>query len=254
MKSDLFKRFSLKTQLIGFLLAFLAILSYQGQSIIPFYKGLLALISGMAMETLVFFIKAKRFKLTESSAITGLIVGFVLSSNLSPWVFIAASVSAIFFKHIIRFQKNPIFNPAALGIFFVIIVTSSFTEWKGAYMWPIIIPLGAYFAFKIKKLEIAVAYLFMSFVFYGGQAFLKGEAVMDSVLYANYFFILIMLTEPKTTPSKKYQKIVFALFVCVAAIGFTLMRIPFDAEIPALLLGNLIYFISVQKKKGEAGK
>jgi Na+-translocating ferredoxin:NAD+ oxidoreductase RnfD subunit len=160
-------------------------------------------------DTVFNYFKKKGFVLTESSVVTGLIVGCVLYSS-EKWLITAlGALSAIASKHVIRFRGRHIFNPAAFGILVSVFLLGASTEWKGAYLWYIIIPFGTYILFKIKKLELALGYIIMSLTLFGWQAVTQKAGVSGVLGYLNYFFIFIMLVEPMTTPAAKYGKIIF---------------------------------------------
>jgi Na+-translocating ferredoxin:NAD+ oxidoreductase RnfD subunit len=180
----------------------------------------------------------KEFVLTESSIITGLIIGFVLSGSEKWWLIALAALLAIASKHVIKFRAGHFFNPAAFGVLIVTFFLGASTEWKGAYLWYIIIPFGVYISFKIKKLELIAAYFISSLILFGSQAVIQHAPVFNIFGYLNYFFIFIMLIEPMTTPMTIPGKIIFgsgagALIFILYAFGVR------EAELLALVCFNL---------------
>lgn len=244
------KKFSIKLQLFIFLSLFLVFLAIREGNLVLFIKGIVALMSSVATDSLLYWIKNKKLKITESSLVTGLIIGFVLSSDMEWWTFALAGVLSILSAYIIRLKGRHVFNPAALGIFLVLVLFNGSTQWLGAYTWHIIIPFGLYFVFRIKKLAIALGYYFAYLLLYGIQSYTGGASLFDLLLYANYFFIFIMLIEPKTTPFDRRGKILFG--IAVGTISFVLysLRFPHSAELPSLLMANLIFGLLSQKMKG----
>ncbi|HBG60517.1 MAG: hypothetical protein A2Y03_09950 [Omnitrophica WOR_2 bacterium GWF2_38_59] len=243
------KSISIKTQLYLFLFCFLAIISFNERSFNSISKGLIALLVSALLDLALFYIREKRPKITESSLITGLIIGFVLSSDMSWWAFALASLLAIMSKHIIRYKNKHVFNPAAFGIFFTILITNGYTQWKGAYDWAIIIPFGLYFAFKMKKLLLVIIYFILSLILYSFEASFDKASFINSILYANYFFMFIMLTEPKTSPFKNRQKMIISAIIAIASFLLYLLKFPYDPVLPSLLIGNLLFCIMSQVKK-----
>ena len=211
--------------------------------------GCVALASCYIAEVVVYLVKKKKLQLFESALITGLILGFVLSSEMAWWQFSLAAVLAILSKHLIQLKKRLIFNPAAMGALLVIVLSHGLTQWKGAYTWYLIIPFGLYFAFKTKKLVLVGAYFLTSLVLFGIQKQIQHTPLIDVVLYLNYFFIFIMLLEPKTSPFKNKETIAFGVGVSVLAFLFYIFKFPYGTEIPSLLIANFFYRILTLPKK-----
>lgn len=243
------KSISIKKLLIFFLFSFVAFISFQDNTLYYISKCFISVFCSVAFETLAIYFRQKKIQLTESSFVTGFIIGFVLSSDAIWWVFALASILAIFSKYVLQHKNKHIFNPAAFGIFATILITRSDSQWLGAFDWAIIVPCGLYFAFKIKKLLLVFAF-FIFYVFFSClESGFSLSDITNTVLYANYFFILIMLTEPKTTPYKNGQKIVVAGFISTMSYILGLTKMPYDPILPALLFGNLFFFMLNSNKK-----
>ncbi|MFC1699835.1 RnfABCDGE type electron transport complex subunit D [Candidatus Omnitrophota bacterium] len=235
------KKIGLKGQLALFLFAYLVFLSLRDADSLFFIKSMVAVGSCVAADALFSFLKVKKFKITDSSVITGLIIGFVLSSYAAWWLFLLAGILAIASKHVIRFKGQHIFNPAGLGILLVVVIFKQAMHWHGAYTWSIIIPFGLYFVWRIRKLPIVYAYFLTYCLICGIQSFWFKSAFLEQIQYANYFFIFIMLIEPKTSPFSSHKKLAFGIMVSVMAAILYWLKAPYDAQLPALLIGNLVF-------------
>ncbi len=143
---------SVKTQLILYLVCFAVFLAVNEKNATLLVALIIAVAASLTVESIILYFKTKFFQITESSIITGLIIGFVLFSYESWWKLIVASVLAIIFKYLIRLQRKHIFNPAGLGIFLTLIFFGASSQWKGTYFWQIILPFGLYFSYKLKKI------------------------------------------------------------------------------------------------------
>ena len=198
----------------------------------------ISLIFAIAADSFITYLKTKKLIITESSIVSGLIIGYVLSSGQVWWITALASILAISSKHLVRFKSRHVFNPAGFGILMTAFLLGASTEWKGAYLWYVIIPFGIYFSFKIRKLEIIAGYFTASLILFGGQALMQRVNILDVFGYLNYFFIFIMLIEPMTTPAAHYGKVIFG--VGAGALIFILYLIGVkEAELVALLCLNL---------------
>lgn len=200
---------SIKTKLIIFLGGFAVFIAIKDKDIAFLINAFLAVCFAIAAESFILYLKNKKLTVTESSIISGLIIGYVLSSDEPWWVFLLVSLLAIGSKHLIRINKKHLFNPAAFGIFLAILLFNASTQWKGTYIWYILLPFGLYFIFKIKKMELLLGYIFTALITFAAQAFIQKTALMSVFGYLSYFFIFIMLIEPKTTPIKPWGKIIF---------------------------------------------
>ncbi|MDP2921025.1 MAG: RnfABCDGE type electron transport complex subunit D [Candidatus Omnitrophota bacterium] len=229
---------SIKVQLGIFLILFSLYISFVAKDS-PFLLSLgLSLIAAIAADSFIILVKTRKLIITEGSIVSGLIIGYVISSGEQWWITALASVLAISSKHIIRFSGRHLFNPAGFGAIAAVFLFGASTEWKGAYLWYIIIPFGIYFISKIRKIEIVAGYFIASFILFGAQALIQDTQVLNILGYLNWFFIFIMLIEPMTTPGTYYGKIIFgagtgALIFILYLIGIK------EAELVALLCMNL---------------
>jgi Na+-translocating ferredoxin:NAD+ oxidoreductase RnfD subunit len=200
---------------------------------------MIAVVSAVATESCILYLKNKKLTFTGSSLISGLIIGYVLSSDNPWWKIALTSVIAIGSKYFIRINKKHLFNPAALGIFLITIFLGAYTQWKGTYDWFVLLPCGLYFAYKMKKIEIIINYVLISLVLFGIQAWMQKISLWHTLGYFSYFFIFIMLIEPKTTPIKQLGKLIFGLGAAALIFALTDFGAGFDVELCALLVLNL---------------
>jgi Na+-translocating ferredoxin:NAD+ oxidoreductase RnfD subunit len=229
---------SIKTQLILYLACLTVFLAIRDRDGAFLSTALVAVISALAAEASILFFKQKALRISESAIITGLIVGFVLSSGEALWKFTFAAVLAIVSKHLIRFHKKHIFNPAAFGIFLSIVFLGASTQWKGTYAWYILVPLGIYFAHKIKKLEVIIGYAVCGLLLFSVQAILQKVPLWNIFGYFSYFYIFVMVIEPKTTPPQTIAKYLFGAGTAALIFILTEAGARFDVELFSLLAMN----------------
>jgi len=231
---------SIKTQLIIYLVCFALFLAIKDKDTSFLFTVLVAVISALVIESFILYLKTKTFKITESAVITGLIIGFVLSGDEVWWKFVFASALAIFSKHSIHFHKKHIFNPAAFGIFLSIILLGASTQWRGTYLWYILVPFGIYFVYKLKKTGVLIGYALVSLLLFGSQAMLEKVPFWNIFGYLSYFYIFVMLIEPKTTPLKTTGKYLFGAGTAALIFILTGAGVKFDVELFSLLAMNVI--------------
>jgi Na+-translocating ferredoxin:NAD+ oxidoreductase RnfD subunit len=146
---------------------------------------------------------------------------------------------AVSSKHLIRIRARQIFNPAAFGIFLCIILFGAQTQWKGTFLWYIVVPCGLYFVYRIRKFELLFSYATTALALFALQAMRQKVPLSNIFGYLSYFYIFVMLIEPKTTPIKPIGKIIFGASAAVLIFILTEAAVKFDAELAALLTLNL---------------
>jgi enediyne biosynthesis protein E5 len=232
---------SIKAQLIIFLSVLALWLSIVNKDVAFLSAISISIIPAVSLNSLIAYLKTKRFKITDSSIISGLIIGYVISAGEPWWKLVSASIFAIGSKHLIRAKGRHLFNPAAFGIFLAAILSSAAAQWKGADLWRIFVPAGIYFVWKIRKLELIAGYILSYLILFASYALIQNSPLFsfDVLKYQNWFFIFIMLIEPKTTPIPRKGKIIFGMAAAVLVFLLTLYGVRFDAELCSLLILNL---------------
>ncbi|MDD5194852.1 MAG: RnfABCDGE type electron transport complex subunit D [Candidatus Omnitrophica bacterium] len=235
----MFKLRSIKTQLILYLAALAVFISIKDKDAAFLFTATIAVISSVSLEALIVYFKTKTLRITESSCITGLIIGFVLSGNQAFWKLVAAAAIAILSKSVFRFHKKHIFNPAGFGIFLTLIFLGADTYWKGTYLWYIIVPFGLYFSYKLRRLEILYGYFLVFLALFGTQAIFQKVSPSNIFGYLSYFYIFVMVIEPITTPIKPAGRFLFGAGVSLLIFILTQAGARFDVELFSLLALNM---------------
>jgi Na+-translocating ferredoxin:NAD+ oxidoreductase RnfD subunit len=244
---------SVKIQLIIFLIAFALFLAIKDQDGLFLLATGIAVVSAVAAEAGFLFFSTRSWQITQSSVISGLIIGFVLSRDQPWWIFACAGLLAIISKRLIRRQKKHIFNPAACGIFLTMILFGAQTQWKGTYLWYILAVGGVYFAYKVRKTEVVVAYAAVALSLFAAQAYIQRVDLRNIFGYLSYFYIFIMVIEPKTTPLNPPGKYIFGGAVAVFIFILTQAGARFDVELASLLgLNACVLLLNKIRLKGGA--
>jgi len=246
---------SSKTQLIIFLTALALTLAIREKDFTFLWAFAIAVLAATLIESLILYLTTKSFKITESSIITGMIIGYVLSSDEVWWKIVLTALLAISSKYLIVFKKRHIFNPAAWGIFLSTLLLGAATQWRGTYLWYILAPFGIYFAHRLKKTEIIIGYGIIALALFGTQAILQRVSLINIFGYFSYFYIFIMVIEPMTTPLKSLAKYLFGAGTAALVFVFTEAGVRFDAELFSLLLMNIAVLMlnKIPLNKGDLG-
>ncbi|MCX7705218.1 MAG: RnfABCDGE type electron transport complex subunit D [bacterium] len=228
---------NVKNQLIVFLLVFAIYLSIRDRDFSYLIGSFVAAVFATYTELIILFIRGKKLIVSSSSVITGLIIGIVFSSTML-WQLAITSFSSIILKYMIKFKSKHIFNPAGLGLFISILIFGNVLEWKGTSFWYILIPFGIYFAYKVRRLEVLAGYSFLSLLLFGSFNLVKDIPFLNLFGYFSYFYIFVMLIEPKTSPSNFYGKIIFGSGTAIIIFVMSNIGIRYDNELLGLLVMN----------------
>jgi glycine betaine catabolism B len=171
----------------------------------------------------------------ESAGITGLILFFVMSpitdnaadSLFSPeamqnaGILVLAGVLAMLSKYVLALHHKHVFNPAAFAPALLGILGSGAASWwiGTDTMLPFALIAGLLIVRKIRRFAMFFATVLASVVTVIILGLLNGMGIVESIVqhFASWpiiFFASVMVTEPLTTPPRKYQQVLYG-----AAIG-----------------------------------
>ncbi len=196
---------------------------------------ILAAVVAQIVDIAITYLKAKKFIYSHSATIAALI----LANIVMPGQFLLIGIlcaAAMVLKHIIRFEKKPVFNPASSAMFVVPLifaaaalsttpVESNFLGWGNGTLQnllatAVIVIFGLLVAIKIRRLAASVTYL----VAYSLVTFLTAGAGALAV-YVPFFGAFFMVTEPRTSPAKAKHQVIFGLAIVLLPFVF-LMVVP----------------------------
>lgn len=238
---QLVSKFTVYQYMIYFLIALtLASASFYGFGIPALIPVIIAVVTATLLDFLVNYFKYKNVEFPQSAFISGLLIGGLLSQNLQWYVYAAAGVIAIASKHLIRFQQKHIFNPAIIGILFVsIIFGASHTWWVSSPLFLVLI-FGVFIIWRLRRFDLAlsflIAYFALSLIVAASAPISCGMMKMECRMQANsasdiyysiinggviYFFAMYMLTEPRTSPTARKQRIIYGVLVAVLLVIFS---------------------------------
>ena len=210
---------------------------------------LVAAATGLVVDLIVGLFYRKKRYFSDGGLITGLIVGLVLSSFTSWYVTALTVVIALASKHVLRIKRKPIFNPAAVGLLISTYAFSTMQNWWGGlslisswYVWILAI-IGAYVAWRVKKIPQVISFVgsyslicavFMLFkATHLDASFGFQNPLWNSALFLAFF----MVTDPPTSPAKRFHQIWFGCVTGVVSAGMYLL---FPGELVYLFVGLLI--------------
>jgi Na+-translocating ferredoxin:NAD+ oxidoreductase RnfD subunit len=165
----------------------------------------------------------------DSAALTGLIVALVLSSSVPWYICAVTSAVAIVSKHLFKIKKKPVFNPAAFGLAFAVLLFKSGQSWWGGLSnlpaWCVVFVLaaGLLVARRVNKLPLVFAFLGSYFslllLFALMQLTAAGDAFRLPFSNSALFLAFFMMTDPPTSPAKYKEQITFGIFAALISVA-----------------------------------
>ncbi len=195
-----------------------------------------------------FFLK-KALSFPFSAFITGTIIGSIITFNAPLFAVLTACVFAIASKNLVRLKFGHIFNPATLGLLVALAFFNLGDEWWAAIGFNflgLIIPISVILIlanYKAMKLRVSIPFLIVVAALYYITDFVKITSPIGILSFVNvlpFYFAFIMLSEPKTSPYKTNEQIVFGISLAILYFSLDFFGIKFPFFI-ALLIGNLAY-------------
>lgn len=182
-------------------------------------------------DALIAVILQKRPIVPKSAVISGFIVSGILDYHQPAFILIIFSLLPILSKHLLKFKNKHIFNPANFSLAVATLFNIPLT-WNIESNIYLIIIAGLYIVYSLKKIPHLIGF----FIFFIGL-FLTQDTFPFSLV--SWFFVFIMLIEPKTSGSGKWRGFVFGSIAAISA--FLIFRfIPaYDFLVLGLFIANL---------------
>ncbi|MBR0584671.1 RnfABCDGE type electron transport complex subunit D [Bacillus altitudinis MN12] len=216
-----------------YVIAILLVLLVAGSLHTGFLSGLTTVSTSIGtaliLDTFISRVIRKRHKHTfpDGALLTGLIIGIVLSPATSFAVSAFTAAAAILSKHVITYQKKPILNPAAFGLWLSVILFSSNQSWWGGMSllpwWTLfLVVVGGYLVTsRVQKFPQVFAFLAAYGLIHLILGFIgltdASSAFITPYLNAVLFLAFFMLTDPPTSPAKNRDQIIFGILCAVVS-------------------------------------
>lgn len=208
---------------------------------------LLALTTTIILDLIITYKIEKTIILPDAATISGLFIATSLSINQVWYIPIIAGAIAIFSKHLIKIDDRHIFNPAVFGLFSVILLFNAKIEWWASQLTWLIIILGLFISYKIKRFHITLPYFVTSVIISLVYAIItKNQITLGTLLLStNLFFMFFMLVEPMTAPSNIKGGIIYSIIAAIISFIFLIYIPIFEHSIFALIITDLsVHFLN----------
>lgn len=188
----------------------------------------------------------------ESQIITALILILIIGplplyENIGFLTLVG--VLAMASKYVFVFNKQHIFNPAAIAVVGTSLLMNQGASWWAGdkLMLPFILMGGLLIIRKINRFNLVFAFLISSSLFLLLFDRIKPQEVLGYLMNpATLFFSFVMLTEPITSPADKKLRLYFGIFTgFILVIYQTFFALAYTMELALLsanLLGRILHF------------
>lgn len=196
----------------------------------------------------------------ESSIITGLILSLIITPGKPDQQFFLlmwAALLAVGSKYLLAIRGKHLFNPAAFGVAMTAMFLGQGATWWVAGNWPLmpIVVLGGILVVrKIHRTDLVLAYIvsavLASIAFKLGNPMATWNTIQTTFAHTSLlFFAFVMITEPLTTPPRRWERIIYGAVVgTLSAPWAHVGDVYFTPEL-ALLAGNIVSYALSPKWK-----
>ncbi|MBU4376592.1 MAG: hypothetical protein KKD29_03845 [Candidatus Omnitrophica bacterium] len=178
----------------------------------------------------------------KSAIISGFIVSGIINYT-EPWLVLAVfTILAIVSKNLFRFKGKHIFNPANFALFLATLFRIPFT-WGIESNIFVIIVAGLYIVYSMKKIPHVLGFLlFFSIPLMAQQ--------INPISLVSFFFIFIMLIEPKTSGFGNMRGFIFGSITGLTSFLMFKYLPSYDIFVTSLFIANAFSPI-LEKLKSE---
>ncbi|MBG9794379.1 membrane protein [Paenibacillus dendritiformis] len=238
-----------------FVLTFLSLFAILGQIYLGFFQRWEAVFISISCTTLTEFVlsrwKKGNWSFPLSGVITGIGVSLLLSSNVL-WIYALTAIISIALKYILRFQGANIFNPNNAAMVLVLVLLPQYAvstpkQWtNGIEIMLMIMILGILVCYLANRLDTVLTFFGSFTLFAVIRHFMFGVplfAALGPLMGAGFqLFAFFMMTDPKSTPTTRKARILFAFLVALMDAVYRIQRVP-NSQFYALFTLSLIFII-----------
>lgn len=212
------------------------------------------------------FIRRKTiFKEPYAAIVTGLILTLIIDTSTVWYQMLLICLSAMVIKNFLRIGGRHVLNPAASGLLVGYILFGLNPSWWGPTFYlggltnplniaifVVVLAFGLVSVRRMKRVGVVASFMFSSLVFAFLNSFKFSISLLTSVFLSPgvWFYSLVMLPEPMTSPVNMGRQVMYGVFVALVTFLLVQFVLPLeflagnfpDVTLVALLLGNIVFF------------
>lgn len=166
----------------------------------------------------------------KSAIISGFIVAGILDYQQSWFIPVTFALLAVLSKHLIKHKGRHIFNPANFSLLIATLFKIPLT-WNIESNIYLIIIFGVYMAYSIKKIPQLTGFIAL----FSALCLMQG---MNPLLLISWFFVFVMLIEPKTSGYGNLRGFIFGGIAGLSAFLIYKIFPQYDFFIAGLFVAN----------------
>lgn len=205
------------------------------------------------------------FKEPYAALVTGLILTLIIDTSASWYQILLICAGAMVIKNFLRIGGRHVLNPAASGLILGYIVFGLNPSWWGPTFYiggltnplniaifAVILSFGFVSVRRMKRGFIFASFMLSSVVFAFFNSFRFTISLITSIFLSPgvWFYSLVMLPEPMTSPVNIKRQVMYGVFVALVTFLLVQFVLPLeflggnfpDVTLVALLLGNIVFF------------
>lgn len=180
---------------------------------------------------------------------------FVIINVDNPMFYLFAALLAVASKYFFKVKNKHVFNPANFGIVlslvfvtetYVKIIYTQFASPQSILFWFVLIN-GLIISIWAKRIILALSYFIFTILFLYFLSPLFGfpdrMLIGPSLSLSGFLFTFFMITDPKTTPDRKLEQVIFGVVCAMIGALLRLNQMVHDAFV-ALFLTTALYSLA----------
>jgi Na+-translocating ferredoxin:NAD+ oxidoreductase RnfD subunit len=233
---------------IALLVFITAVAIYNKQN--PTWNLLISVTTACLLDIFVKKVFLKReIRFPASAFITGGIIGGIAPYGSPVLLLVLAAGAAIASKFLIRLKGHHIFNPATFGLVVGLAIFGLGDQWWIAESvnvlgYAIVLtPLLIIPNYKARRYLVSLPFLAVTGILMLATGYVNVTGTASAIgllLSLPYFLAFIMVSEPRTSPSRTNEQIVYGSGVAVLTFIFVWYGMIYALLVP-LLIGNIGY-------------
>jgi len=223
------KKLHVQVQQLFNLLLLLIVGKYIADIYLTWAEISIILFFALGSEHILLYVKHKRLNFFSFSSLSTAIGVILMMVSTNYYLYFILIFFALFQKHFLYYNKQHFFNPSnfalIMGLLFFYHDTHIVIGQLGDSLWLAVLVciVAVWILYRVNRLIIPfgfiIAYLFFQYTIIGST---DPVFIMEDIYYRFYsvsfiLFILFMLTDPRTTPSKGIYQIGFSIILAFMA-------------------------------------
>jgi hypothetical protein len=212
------------------LLLLLFLGKYMAHIYLPWTEIITVIVFAVIAEHMIAYIKNGHIPYVSFSSVSTAVGIILMMASPHVWILLLVLFSALLQKHFLTYAHRHFFNPSNFalmtGMLFFYHQSHIVLGQLGDAVWlaVLVVMLGIWILIRVDRWTIPVVYI-LTYLLLQYLLVVRSDPVvlMEDIMYRFYsvsfiVFILFMLTDPRTTPPKHWQQVLFGLMTATMTV------------------------------------